>query len=40
MRFLDFNVHHNSPDCDMDGFVVYPGTDIFGDKFGRSSIDN
>ena len=40
MRFLDFDVHHNSPDCDMDGSVVYLGTDIYGDKFGELSIDN
>ena len=40
MKFLDFNVHHNSPVCDMDGLVVYLGTDIFGDKFGKSSICN
>ena len=40
MRFLDFNIHHNSPDCDMDGLVVYLGTDIYGDKFGKLSTNN
>ena len=40
MRFLDFDVHHNSPDCDIDGLVVYVGSDIYGDKFGELSADN
>ena len=39
VRFLDFNIHHNSRDCSMDGLVVYLGTDIYGDKLGMLSTD-
>ena len=34
MDFLDFNIYHNSPECVMDGLVVYLGKEFSSQKLG------